>query len=88
LVFILCVGAGAIFIPWLMVRRFALIGLFAPLAAMACWLAYEIHLRSLARAGDPLIRVDLLLIVPMVALAWLSAIAAIAYKRSQGRSTS
>jgi hypothetical protein len=70
---VLGLGIVALFIPWLVPRGFSvLLGLILALAATGCWGAYERHLQSIARPGDPLIRVDLILIVPLIALTWLS----------------
>lgn len=79
LLVVLCLGIAAIFAPWLIPRgrRTRQLGLIFALAHTACWVAYEQHLHSIARAGDPLIRIDLLLIMPLVILAWASAIGAI-----------
>ena len=74
-------GVVAIIVPWFLPRRVMLVGLISALAATGCWLAYEQHLRSIARAGDPLIRVDLLLIMPLIVLAWVSALASIVVRR-------
>ncbi len=82
---VLCLGVAAIFIPWLIPRgrRIFLFGLIPALAATGCWVAYEMHLHSIARAGDPLIRIDLFLIVPLIVFAWVSAVGSIAVKGLQ-----
>jgi hypothetical protein len=81
LLVVLCIAVGAILVPWVVGRRILVVALIPPFAATACWVAYESHLHTLTRVGDPVIRVDLLLIVPMIALAWLSALMSIVYKR-------
>jgi hypothetical protein len=84
LLVVLCLGVVAIFVPWLIPRgRIFLFGLIPALAATGCWVAYEKHLHSIARAGDPLIRIDLLLIVPLIVLTWVSALGSIAVKGLQ-----
>ena len=81
LLVVLCFGVMAIFVPWLIPRgRILLFGLIPALAATGCWFAYETHLHSIARAGDPLIRIDLLLIVPLIVLTWVSALGSIVVK--------
>ncbi|MBW3599176.1 MAG: hypothetical protein KY475_18135 [Planctomycetes bacterium] len=82
---VLCLGVVAIFVPWLIPggRRIFLFGLIPALAATGCWVAYEMHLHSIARAGDPLIRIDLFLIVPLIVLAWVSSLGSIAVKGLQ-----
>ncbi len=83
LLVVLCLGVAAVFIPWFIprVRRVALIRLVPALAATGCWWAYEVHLHLLARPGDPLIRIDLLVIAPILVIVWLSALASIVVKR-------
>jgi hypothetical protein len=83
LLVVLCLGIVAIFVPWLIPRgrHLFLLGLIPPLAATGCWVAYETHLDSIARVGDPLIRIDLLLIVPLIVLTWVSALGSIIVKR-------
>ncbi len=70
----------AIIGPWLIPRdrRLTLLRLIPAFAATGCWIAYEQHLRAIARAGDPLIRIDLLLIVPLMVLTWVSALGSFA----------
>ncbi len=70
----------AIIGPWLIPRdrRLTLLRLIPAFAATGCWIAYEQHLQAIARAGDPLIRIDLLLIVPLMVLTWVSALSSIA----------
>ena len=80
---VLAVGAAAVFVPWLIPRiRFAsLIRLIPFVAAMGCWISYELYLRSIAQPGDPLIRVDLMLILPLLLIAFLSTYESIALRR-------
>lgn len=79
---VLSLGAAAVFLPWLLPRDRRIAGLaFVPaLVALAAWGAYEAQLLSLARPGDPLIRVDLLLILPLLVLAGVSATTALVVK--------
>ena len=84
LVAVLVVAKLAIVAPWLMPRswcKFVLAPLSIPFAATIVWLLYEQHLNSIATPGDPLIRIDLFLIAPLVALDWLSAVVSIALSR-------
>lgn len=87
LLVVLCFAAAAVFAPWMIprARRRFLFALIGALAATGCWVSYENHLHSIARPGDPLIRIDLLLIVPLLLLDWLSALASIAVKRLRDR---
>lgn len=80
---VLGLGGVAVFIPWFIPRdrRVALIRLVPALAATGCWWAYEVQLHSLARVGDPLIRIDLLAIAPILVIAWMSALVSIFIKR-------
>ena len=82
---VLCLGVVAIFVPWLIPRgrHIFLFGLIPALAATGCWVAYEMHLHSIARAGDPLIRIDLFLIVPLIVFVWVSALGSSAVKGLQ-----
>lgn len=84
---LLCLAATAVFAPWIIprTRRGYLFEFIAAFAATACWMAYENHLHSIARPGDPLIRIDLLVIVPLIMLDWLSALASIAVRGWRGR---
>jgi hypothetical protein len=74
-----CLEVVAIVVPWLIPsgRRMVLLGLIFALATTGSWVAYEIQIQSIARPGDPLIRVDLFLIMPLLALAWVSTLASI-----------
>ncbi len=87
LLVLLCLSAVAVIVPWLIPRdrRGLLSAFIAAVAATACWVSYENKLHMFARPGDPLIRIDLLLIVPLIALDWLSAIASLAAKRLRRR---
>ena len=87
LLIVLCLAVAAVVAPWLIPRsrRGFLFGFVAAFAATACWVSYEKQLHLIAPPGDPLIRVDLLLIVPLILLDWLSGIAAIAVARFRGR---
>jgi Na+/H+-dicarboxylate symporter len=86
LALVICLSAVAIVVPWIIpLARRGVFGLIAAIIATAAWVAYENHLHSIARPGDPLIRVDLLLIAPLIALDWVSAIASIAMTRWRGR---
>lgn len=80
---VFALGAAAILVPWLIPRiRFASwIRLVPFVAAMGCWISYELHLHSIARPGDPLIRVDLMLILPLLLIAFLSTYESILVKR-------
>ena len=88
LLFLLCIALAAIFVPWFIprARRGILIGYAAALVATICWVSYEDHLHSIARPGDPLIRVDLLLIAPLIVFDWLSATASLVVTRLRSRS--
>ena len=46
------------------------------LIAFACWLAYELYLTSIAPINDPLIRIDLFLILPLMLVAVIRTVAA------------
>ena len=83
LLVVLGLAATAVFVPWVIprARRGLLFGFIASLAATWSWILYENQIRLIARPGDPLIRIDLLLIKPLVTLDWLSAIASIAIAR-------
>ena len=80
---VLTVGAAAVFVPWLIPRiRFASqIRLIPFVAATGCWISYELHLRSIARPGGPLIRVDLMLILPLLLIAFLSTYESLLVRR-------
>lgn len=75
--FVLAMGA-----PWMRVVRRLPFGCFLPAAsATGVWFAYEFYLRSITLAGDPLIRVDLFLIIPVALVAWLTGLTAFALRR-------
>ena len=38
------------------------------------WIYYELYLSAIAKPGDPLIRLDLMIILPLQLVIWLSAI--------------
>jgi hypothetical protein len=82
LLVVLFLGIVAIFVPWFIPRgrRIVLFGLIPALAATVCWGAYEKYLHSIAIVGDPLIRIDLLLILPLLVLTWVSALGSIAVR--------
>lgn len=79
---VVLVGAMvAVVIPWLIptrMRRFIALPLAVPCAATILWFLYEQHLNGIVRPGDPLIRIDLFLIIPLIAIDWISSTAAIA----------
>lgn len=87
LLVVICVSAVAIVVPWIIpsARRGMFWGVIAAVAATVVWFAYESHLHSIAPPADPLIRVDLMLILPLIALDWVSAVASIAVTRWRGR---
>ena len=60
--------------PWLMTRRLLLASVVLCVAATATWWGYEAHLHSIAKPGDPLIRIDWFLLLPLFCVAWLQAI--------------
>ena len=71
--------ASAIVLPWLppFHKRGFFIILVPAIVATLLWRAYEYRLHQMAPVGDPLIRIDLLLwIFPLLAIAWLSTLAA------------
>lgn len=79
LVVVLCLAAAGVVLPWIipLKRRGLATGFLAAIAATASWLSYEIQLRLVMPPGDPLIRLDLCLILPLIALDWISALAAV-----------
>lgn len=83
LLVVLTTGLVSILVPWIIprCRNAVLLRLIPVPLAVACWFAYETHLHSMAQSGDPLIRIDLLVIVPVLAIAALSTLGAIAFKR-------
>ena len=73
----------SVFVPWIRYIRSGPLPviLFPSAFATILWLAYETRLHQLAPSGDPLIRVDLLLILPLVLVTWISTAAAAASRR-------
>lgn len=78
-------GLLSILVPWLIprCRHAVLLRLTPALLTAVCWYAYEVRLNSVARPGDPLIRIDLLMIVPVLAIATLSTLGAILARRQR-----
>jgi predicted Ser/Thr protein kinase len=75
--FVLAMGA-----PWMRVVRRLPLGRFLPAAsATSIWFAYEFYLRSISPPGDPLIRVDLFLLIPLAIVTWLTGVVAFALCR-------
>lgn len=77
--FLLCalaVSAIAVVLPWCCLRwRFqATLALGLPALSYLVWLAYEQHLAAIARPGDPLIRLDLIVLKPAIVFAWVSGV--------------
>lgn len=88
LIAVIISSTGAIIAPWLLPRTWRksiILPIVIPCAVTAVWLLYEQQLNSLARPGDPLIRIDLFLIVPLIALDWLSAAACVVLSQLNGR---
>lgn len=86
LLVLLALATLAVFVPWVVIwNRLTVLPLLPALTITLCWMLYERRLHSLAHPGDPLIRVDLLLIVPLVALDWLSAICSLMVRRLRER---
>lgn len=65
---------AAIVVPWMATRRRAIVAAATCVIASATWCGYEMYLHSLARPGDPLIRIDLFLLGPMFCIAWVQAV--------------
>lgn len=64
----------ALGLPWVRsIRRLPLRHFLPVVCATIAWLAYEYILRSIVPPGDPVIRVDLFVIIPLAAIAWLVA---------------
>jgi hypothetical protein len=84
LLVVLVSGLLSILVPWVIprCRHAVLLRLTPALLTAACWFAYETQLLSMAQPGDPLIRIDLLVIIPVLAAASLSTLGAIVFKRS------
>lgn len=64
----------AIVVPWLLPRHRLLASAVLCLSATATWWGYESHLHSIAKPGDPLIRIDWFLLLPLFCVAWLQTI--------------
>ena len=72
----------AIAAPWTGVIRRMSIGRFLMAAcATGAWSAYEFYLRSIAPSGDPLIRADLFLLIPLAGLSWFSPLLSFCLRR-------
>lgn len=82
---VLVSGLLSILVPWVIprCRHAVLLRLIPALLTAACWFAYETHLHSFAQPGDPLIRIDLLVIVPVLVIASLSTLGAIVTRRQR-----
>ena len=65
-------AALSAFAPWISgFARRPIVAFLLALTATDCWVAYEYYLKQIARIGDPLIRIDLFWLLPLLALAWL-----------------
>ena len=72
--------------PWVaLARGRGYAGVLSACVASGIWLFYEWRLRSLAPVGDPLIRIDLVLIYPLLIGVWITAIATAAIQYLRGR---
>ena len=89
LVFVLGTMVVAVIAPWFIprTRRSPKLCTAPAIIAFACWFAYEWYLHSIARVGDPLIRIDWFLLFPLIVLDLLSALAANAMGRRGPPST-
>lgn len=89
LLVVLPLGTAAAAIPWFIPRvpYATVIRVLPALVASIVWWRYEMHLSRGYPAGDPVIRVDLLVIGPLALLAWLSTIAAVVVKHRRERNT-
>jgi len=89
LVFVLGTMVVAVIAPWFIprARRSPKICIAPAIIAIACWFAYEWYLGSIAPVGDPLIRIDWFLLLPLTALDLLSAVAANAMGRPRPPAT-
>jgi len=67
----------SVFLPYFLFRRQRLVVLLPVILATILWRVYEFRLVQLAPVGDPLIRIDLLVICPVLLLSWASAVAAL-----------
>lgn len=61
-------------VPRLVTRHRLLVSTVLCLAATAMWWGYEAYLHSIANPGDPLIRIDWFLLLPLCCVAWLQAV--------------
>ncbi len=89
LILILCLSAVAVVVPWLIQRtsRAHRYRFLPAVVVTALWLNYEYAIGLASRPGDPLIRIDLLLIVPLVTLDWLSVLASLIWMRGRRRNS-
>ena len=71
----------AIFMPWLAGKRRRFAGLACAVLAISMYCAYEIVLKNRAQPGDPLIRVELFLLYPLLITAVVSCLIAVAMPR-------
>ncbi len=63
----------AILVPWKVPRRFRIVSSVVLVAiSLVMWNVYEGRLKEIIRPGDPLIRVDLFLIVPLFVIGILN----------------
>lgn len=88
LIAVLICAVVAIIFPWLMPRswrKLIITPMVVPCAATTIWLLYEQHLKHIAPPGDPLIRIDLFLVVPLITLDWMSAAASVAFAQLRSR---
>lgn len=85
LLVVLVSGLLSILVPWVIprCRHAVLLRLTPALLTAACWFAYEVRVNSVAQPGDPLIRIDLLVIIPVLAIATLSTLSAIVARRQR-----
>lgn len=64
----------AIVAPWLFRQQRPIVASILSVVASTVWGSYEMYLHSVARTGDPLIRIDWFLLLPLALWAWLQAI--------------
>ena len=67
----------SVIVPWLVARRRRMVALACIVAASAIWWAYETALDQRARPGDPLIRIDLFVLLPLFGCALVSCMLAV-----------
>ena len=79
-------GVG-VFLPWLAGKHRRLTGFLCAVFAVFMYYAYEFVLDHRARPGDPLIRVELFLLYPLLITALASCIAAVVLPRMRRQST-